>query len=410
MENAFAEFYVPSEKDIDRVWEKALVTFDASSLLNLYTLSPTARQEIIDSKRILKNENRLWLSHQAGLEFHRNRVRVAAQVLNQLKDLKAQINKFKNEFTGDAKHLSIAQEFVSIFDNMDKRLTTAIEEHSASGMKDPTPDYDMLLASINELFDQDRMVGKAYSKKKLNALYRVGRQRYASSVPPGFEDNNKPEPFKFGDLIVWQQIIDISKKREVPVILVSDDDKDDWTYDTSGRKHRLTHPMLRSEFKKATGKDFWLYSTEAFLKEAKHRIKADVSEDTLEEVRESRASHPTRRTSNSSAWDFMKATSGIDNSALIQAINGIYSPQRAVDALMGSLYPIPSDLVNRLGSVAYQGDSSDYFKQSMEILGRKIPMPEEEQALQSSDMVRPEVAESKTTEEDSDSKDGDQRT
>lgn len=254
LERTFAEFYDPDAAYIDRVWENALITFDTSSLLNLYELSPLARQEALGSMKIVKDRGRLWMSHQVGLEFHRNRTKVAIQIVNQLNALRTKTATLRKAFADDAKHLDITQNLLAKFVEMEKQLGQAIEVHSVSGKKHPTSEHDTLLNSLTALFNDQTMIGKPYSRKRSKAIYKLGRRRYAANAPPGYKDDDrKPEPFKFGDLIVWMQIIDVAKKRAVPVILVTDDDKDDWTYDSSGRGAQITHPMLRAEFKKAAG-------------------------------------------------------------------------------------------------------------------------------------------------------------
>ena len=79
MKVRFSDFYGPSEQECNEIWQKAIVTFDSSSLLGLYELSPESRSEILSVMKSLKQMNRLWIPHQVGLEFHSNRVRVAKQ-------------------------------------------------------------------------------------------------------------------------------------------------------------------------------------------------------------------------------------------------------------------------------------------------------------------------------------------
>jgi hypothetical protein len=62
----------------------------------------------------------------------------------------------------------------------------------------------------------------------LNEIKKEGKERYGRRMPPGFKDDKKPEDKKYGDLILWYQIIDEAKKSKKPIVLISGDVKDDW--------------------------------------------------------------------------------------------------------------------------------------------------------------------------------------
>ncbi len=132
------------------------------------------------------------------------------------------------------------------------------------------------------------MIGPAYNADQLSRLYLEGRQRYAELVPPGYMDQlTKPEPRRYGDLIIWKQLIDYSRHQNRPVMFITDDVKEDWWFEVAGGKGtRTPHPKLRQEFVEATGNVIWFYEREHFLREAKKRFNVDISEDTIREVEE----------------------------------------------------------------------------------------------------------------------------
>jgi hypothetical protein len=49
-------------------------------------------------------------------------------------------------------------------------------------------------------------------------------------IPPGYRDKNpKKEGFKkYGDGVLWFQVIDYAKSQKKTIILITDDQKDDW--------------------------------------------------------------------------------------------------------------------------------------------------------------------------------------
>ena len=64
---------------------------------------------------------------------------------------------------------------------------------------------------------------------------------------------------KFGDLVIWKELIKRAKKEGCPVIFVTDDQKEDW-FVKDGKKAILGRPELIREMKKEAGQDFLLYT------------------------------------------------------------------------------------------------------------------------------------------------------
>lgn len=137
----------------------------------------------------------------------------------------------------------------------------------------------------------DGRVGDPYSDDQLSEIFKCGLKRYEDKIPPGFEDLGKVKDPKtvaekrrvFGDLIVWKQTIDHAKTSAMPVILVTDDRKEDWWYIPKG-KTVGPRPELIEEFHRATGQSILLYNPESFLKYAKEHLKAKISRATIGEV------------------------------------------------------------------------------------------------------------------------------
>src|SRR2546423_534017 len=54
-------------------YEHGLIVLDANVLLDLYRGTPGTRDNVIRTLRVVANANRLWVPHQAAIEFSRNR-------------------------------------------------------------------------------------------------------------------------------------------------------------------------------------------------------------------------------------------------------------------------------------------------------------------------------------------------
>src|SRR5690606_8660652 len=80
---------------------------------------------------------------------------------------------------------------------------------------------DPIYERLSNLFENK--ITNPYDANKLNDIYKEGEERYKHKIPPGFEDEkNKDGSRKYGDLILWKQVIDIAKEQKRPVIFITD--------------------------------------------------------------------------------------------------------------------------------------------------------------------------------------------
>jgi len=279
MEKVFNEFYNLSNIDIEAVWSNALIVFDTNILLNFYRYS---EETITEFSNVLDEmKERLWLPYQIGKEFHEERLNVIIQQvkvynesISKIKDIEKEfLNENRNPFLSN----SLLQEFTSILDKVNKELEEKSEKYEAS------INNDDILKKISNIF-KDK-VGLDYSELKTKEIYNQGNKRFNEKTPPGYEDKNKPENRKYGDLIIWFQIIDKAKEANKPIIFVTDDRKEDWWLIKSGKKISA-RPELKKEFWKETNNIFHLYQPFKFLEYAKENLKISIKKATINEVKE----------------------------------------------------------------------------------------------------------------------------
>ena len=83
--------------------------------------------------------------------------------------------------------------------------------------------------------------------------------------------------------MVWKQIIAKGKETSKPVIFISDDKKEDWWLEESGRTIG-PRTELREEFIRETSTEFWMYRVDRFIEEAARISNTQVSQDVIEEI------------------------------------------------------------------------------------------------------------------------------
>jgi PIN like domain len=118
---------------------------------------------------------------------------------------------------------------------------------------------------------------------QLDAAIKEARRRIDHKIPPGYADKGKSDPS--GDYLVWRQLLDEARVRRLPVVLVTDDQKEDWVR----REHGLAlgpRPEMYQEMAEATGAHFCLMSTATFLRHAKDYLSVSVSPETVDQAQE----------------------------------------------------------------------------------------------------------------------------
>jgi hypothetical protein len=113
-------------------------------------------------------------------------------------------------------------------------------------------------------------------------------------VPPGYKDENKKTvkrygnlvlQDKYGDLVLWRQIIAKAKDEQKPIIFVTDDAKEDWWWVRQGNTLG-PRPELVTEVKAETGKSFYMYSSDRFMTFARDYLQIEIEQDAVDEVQE----------------------------------------------------------------------------------------------------------------------------
>lgn len=284
MRERFREYHQFSDKGIKELWSKALFVFDTNTLLNMYRYSRDTVDDYVKVLSELKKEDRIWIPYQVGLEFYENRMSVISEyersydsILQILEKTKEEIeNKYKNH---PFLNLSKIREDISLgLSNVERDIKTAKDCHPKWLKKDD------MLEKINGLFEN--ATGDPYPKDKLTALYRQADKRYESKIPPGYKDANKEGVRKYGDYILWCQIIDKAKEAKKPVVFISGDVKEDWWLENNGEKIQ-PRPELKREMLDEADVDFHIYTADRFLELYKSG-KGKVEDKTIREVKEIR--------------------------------------------------------------------------------------------------------------------------
>jgi hypothetical protein len=264
MKNLFPGYFTPTDEEFKELWGDSYFAFDANVLLDLYR--STAETQQVFFTVLEKIADRVFLPHQATGEYLKNRLRVISfrsdqygRIKNESKNLAKTVESIVHEHA-----ILNGEEIAEVARESAGKISSLIDAAAAD-----EPDLlraDELLARVSKLFEA--ATGQPYPSARLKEIYAEGAQRYAHGVPPGYRDDKKGEPEKYGDLLIWFQLIDQAKATKKPIIFVTGDAKEDWLLqhkgDTLGPR-----PELRQEMMNAAGVHFYIYTTPRFLEFAK---------------------------------------------------------------------------------------------------------------------------------------------
>ena len=79
MKELFPGYYQPTEKEFSKLWNECIFALDANVLLNLYRYSENSTKDFLNILTFLSTAKRLWIPHQAALEYHQRRVGVIGE-------------------------------------------------------------------------------------------------------------------------------------------------------------------------------------------------------------------------------------------------------------------------------------------------------------------------------------------
>lgn len=285
MKNAFAGWYPRKPEELSALWDKAIFVPDTNILLHCLRHSSVVRAELLRILDLLKES--LWIPYQVGLEFHRHRLDVegaAADTYDRLvRDYDGVLAQAREKLRQLRAHPSISVEkelsALDMFQNdFRARMETAKAQHPA----------DALVASLERVTTVfNGRVGVKPTSERLASIRKEGEDRYAKRIPPGYKDAKKdgPDGDKFGDLIIWKDLIEKAKTDQRPLIFISDDAKEDWWHINRGRKLG-PRPELLEEFRAIAGQDFHIYQLGQFLRIAAERHE-EIGQASVEQIEKS---------------------------------------------------------------------------------------------------------------------------
>jgi len=274
LRDAFPGRYRPTQEEFDRMWGEGLFVFDANVLLNLYRYSEGAREALLSAMRSFGD--RVWLPHRAAEEFLMNRIGVIGARRKGYLDLAGSLEGARSTLEEGLErlHRDPAVEAEGLLDQVRgafEELSQHLKRREAELPRaSNSPEDDDVWRAVDGVFEGQ--VGPPYPPEEKREIFEQGRVRYEARVPPGYKDAGKDgaDEGRFGDLLVWFQLLNKAEEAGRPVVLVTDDAKEDWWLIAQGQVVG-PRPELVEEVRRRAGVAFHMYRPDSFVKEAQAR-------------------------------------------------------------------------------------------------------------------------------------------
>jgi hypothetical protein len=284
MEELFPGYRKFNNEEFLKLWVECIFVVDTNVLLNLYRYKISTRDELL--KLLDEIKDRIWIPHQVALEFHDKRLNVINSLISAYdKIIRLEESNYDkiNEKLKDCKERHPVIDVDKIIAVLDKNYKSMVDEIEKE--KSVHPDWnanDDIKDKIYSIFNG--RVGEPYSQNNLEEIYRRGALRYSLKIPPGYEDmgEKKEFPYKeYGDLVLWCQLIDESRRIKKPIVFVTDETKKDWW---TKKGSSTPCPELIQEFFLETGNLIYIYSPKNFMKRAQEFLKLTIAQDAIKEI------------------------------------------------------------------------------------------------------------------------------
>jgi len=158
-----------------------------------------------------------------------------------------------------------------------RRLSTSQSKHPSR------KEAEQVFIQVSELVGD--AIGERPSDTELDEMVKDGEARFAAAIPPGYRDaKTKEGQDKYGDYFIWKEALDRAKETGKPIVIITDDVKEDWWQEFRGEKIG-PRPELVEEMKQYANQQFYLYTLSQFLDYAETFLNRKIDAAAIDEIK-----------------------------------------------------------------------------------------------------------------------------
>ena len=211
-----------------------MFVLDTNILLDLIRLDKELTDKALACFK--KNRHRILIPYYVGLEYHKH---FREEVIKQHENLKKASKKITDQHIFDCLFSGIKE--IRFSEAKKNYFKTEFQQPINKLIEDikGLEEYYSAIAYGTELQDKvaeslDKLIFDELTPDDIAKYEEEGKSRYEKKVPPGFMDNEKRDN-KYGDFIIWKEILNYVSAKKVDICFVSRDLKKDWLEKYEGR-------------------------------------------------------------------------------------------------------------------------------------------------------------------------------
>ncbi|OKP98633.1 PIN domain-containing protein [Paenibacillus sp. P46E] len=274
--------YNISFESFKELWgEDCIVVLDTNAILDLYRYSSATTDHVFTVLNSINEQ--IWIPAQVLEEYERNYRSVITNARKKYSDVTQNVQAiFQKAKNGIDKQFIRYKNFnFPRINELGEFINTKIIEinteaanFSISVNEEIESNKTMLedgrVKAFMDALNESGRVGSASSFSEKVSIYSEGATRYLHKLPPGYMDIDKDKKDetkteKFGDLVLWKQLLKYAKTIDKSVIFITNDDKEDWWVLNERNNPVEPRPELVQEFKENSEHDFMMMSLSNFI-------------------------------------------------------------------------------------------------------------------------------------------------
>lgn len=236
-------------RKIDEIFKDALFVLDANSLLAPFQAGKEGIDKIGKIYSALIENERIYIPKQVLREFAKNRSLKISELFTNIDNLIASVPTIKPFEYPILSELNVYKTIKDKRELILKELKS-YNEYLAE-LRNGITDWnwsDPVSNMYSTTFNEKSIIDTTSTEDELIKEYN---ERIKNEIPPGNKDKTK-ETNAIGDFLIWKCILELGKEKQKDIILVSNDEKNDWLL-KGNKKSIYTKYELVNEFYNWTG-------------------------------------------------------------------------------------------------------------------------------------------------------------
>lgn len=236
-------------RKIDEIFKDALFVLDTNSLLAPFQAGKEGIDKIGKIYSALIENERIYIPKQVLREFAKNRSLKISELFTNIDNLIASVPTIKPFEYPILSELNVYKTIKDKRELILKELKS-YNEYLAE-LRNGITDWnwsDPVSNMYSSTFNEKSIIDTTSTEDELIKEYN---ERIKNEIPPGNKDKTK-ETNAIGDFLIWKCILELGKEKQKDIILVSNDEKNDWLL-KGNKKSIYTKYELVNEFYNWTG-------------------------------------------------------------------------------------------------------------------------------------------------------------